>query len=197
GKTRVSVVNLMGLASTESRARLLVQLAVSLASWGYGRMEAGSHAEGFRALLVIDDAERLINASPMGLDGLKYLLEHAGLFGIGVVLSTQNPAYLDDNLVSLFGNTLFGRANSHQLMELIQAQIRLKGSIGHDVPWLQRGEFYAHSAGFNESVRIEVPASLSLSGHVMSEKELVELAAVNSSINPEERRGSDVLGIEF
>ncbi len=111
GKARAAVVSLSHLEETERQFAVTLVLS-KLISW----MRSQSGTGELRVLVYIDEVMGL--APPVGNPPPKKpiltLLKQARAFGVGLVLSTQNPVDLDYKAISNAGTWLIGRLQTQQ-----------------------------------------------------------------------------------
>ncbi|MDH3294930.1 MAG: DUF853 family protein, partial [Acidimicrobiia bacterium] len=111
GKARAAVVSLSHLDETERQFAVTLVLS-KLISWMRSQPGSGE----LRALVYIDEVMGL--APPVGNPPPKKpiltLLKQARAFGVGLVLSTQNPVDLDYKAISNAGTWLIGRLQTQQ-----------------------------------------------------------------------------------
>ncbi len=111
GNARASVVSLGHLSETERQFAVTLVLS-KVISW----MRSQSGTGELRALVYIDEVMGL--APPVGNPPPKKpiltLLKQARAFGVGLVLSTQNPVDLDYKAISNAGTWLIGRLQTEQ-----------------------------------------------------------------------------------
>ncbi len=111
GKARAAVVSLRHLDETERQFAITMILS-RLISW----MRTQSGTGQLRCLVYIDEVMGL--APPVGNPSTKKpiltLLKQARAFGVGLVLSTQNPVDLDYKAISNAGTWMIGRLQTEQ-----------------------------------------------------------------------------------
>ncbi len=111
GKARASVVSLGHLEETERQFAVTLILS-KVISWMRSQPGTGE----LRALVYIDEVMGL--APPVGNPPAKKpiltMLKQARAFGVGLVLSTQNPVDLDYKAISNAGTWLIGRLQTEQ-----------------------------------------------------------------------------------
>lgn len=111
GKARAAVLSLGHLAEAERQFAVTLVLG-KLISW----MRTQSGTGELRVLVYIDEVMGF--APPVGNPATKKpiltLLKQARAFGVGVVLSTQNPVDLDYKAISNAGTWLIGRLQTEQ-----------------------------------------------------------------------------------
>ncbi len=111
GKPRVSVLSIAHLADAE-RMFFVTMLLADLIAWMRQQPGTGS----LRAILYIDELFGYMPpvANPPSKQLLLTLLKQARAFGLGVVLSTQNPVDLDYKGLSNTGIWFIGRLQTEQ-----------------------------------------------------------------------------------
>ncbi len=111
GKARAAIISLGHLEETE-RQFVITLILSKLISWM--RTQAGTGE--LRAMVYLDEVMGL--APPVGNPPTKKpiltLLKQARAFGVGLVLSTQNPVDLDYKAISNAGTWLIGRLQTDQ-----------------------------------------------------------------------------------
>lgn len=106
GKPRLSIISIAHLSDTE-RMFVVTLLLNEMISW----MRTQSGTTSLRALLYMDEIFGYFppSAMPPSKTPMLTLLKQARAFGVGVVLSTQNPVDLDYKGLSNAGTWLIGR----------------------------------------------------------------------------------------
>jgi hypothetical protein len=106
GKPRLSIVSIAHLSDTE-RMFVVTLLLNEMVSW----MRTQSGTTSLRALLYMDEIFGYFppSAMPPSKMPMLTLLKQARAFGVGVVLSTQNPVDLDYKGLANAGTWLIGR----------------------------------------------------------------------------------------
>ncbi len=111
GKARAAIISLGHLEESERQFAITLILS-KLISW----MRTQSGTGELRALVYLDEVMGL--APPVGNPPTKKpiltLLKQARAFGVGLVLSTQNPVDLDYKAISNAGTWLIGRLQTDQ-----------------------------------------------------------------------------------
>lgn len=159
GKTRISVINLAGLASDEARDSFVNRLQMSLFSF----IKRNPNPTG--CLYVMDEAQNFApsgtatackaSASSLAAQGRKY--------GLGMMFATQTPKGIDNKIVSNCTTHIYGRMNAPATIDAIQDLMAAKGGGANDIGKLSTGEFYFSTEG---SLRpSKVRTSLCLSWH--------------------------------
>jgi Helicase HerA, central domain len=159
GKTRVSVINLAGLASEEARDSFVNRLQMSLFTF----IKRNPNPTG--CLYVIDEAQSF---APSGAgtackaSGLS-LAAQARKYGLGMMFATQTPKAVDNKIVSNCTTHVYGRMNAPATIDAIHDLMAAKGGATDDIGKLSKGEFYFSTEG---SLRpFKVRTSLCLSWH--------------------------------
>jgi hypothetical protein len=178
GRTRISVISLIGLPTLSAQQNFVNQLAMALFSWIKKHPSVGRH--GISGLFIVDEAKDFLPAvsTTTCKDNLMLLATQARKYGLGLILATQNPKDLDYRAVAQFSTQLFGKANSPQVIEFIQRLIAEKGGGGDDIGRMQRGQFYLITEGIQAPIKISVPICLSYhpDGRPLTEGEIVAKA---------------------
>lgn len=133
GKPRHTVIYLAHLADSE-RMFFVALLLAAVEAWMRGLKGTGS----LRALLYMDEVHGYLppSAVPASKPPFLRLLKQARAFGLGLLLSTQNPADLDYKALSNAGTWFIGRLQTEQDKKRL-----LDGLVGADAtPGLDRGE---------------------------------------------------------
>lgn len=179
-KTRISVINLVGLASLETQRQFLNQLAMTLFSWI--KKNPSPPGRALRGLLVIDEAKDFIpsQASTACKESLMRLTAQARKYHLGVIFATQNPREIDNRIIGNCSTHYYGKASSPAAIEVIKDQIRQRGGTGDDIPTLPRGRFYVYNADIRMTAPTKVQVPLCLSHHranPFTEDEIIARAA--------------------
>lgn len=159
-KTRVSVVNLLGIAGKVQQEQFVGQLAMNLFTW-MRKNPAPSNKVG--GLIVIDEAADFVPSGRSGAakDPLIRLAAQARKYGFGLVFATQAPKSIDHRVIANASTQLYGKASSPAAVNVIREQIQQRGGGGHDVAKLAVGQFYVYSDGFSAPKKIQTPLCLS------------------------------------
>lgn len=178
GRTRISVISMVGLPTLGAQQAFVNQLAMGLFSWIKRHPSIGRH--GITGLFVMDEVRDFLPAvsTTACKENLMILAAQGRKYGLGLVLATQNPKDLDYRAAAQCSTQFFGRANSPQVIEFIQKLLAEKGGAGDDIARLQKGQFYMFSEGTPMPIRISVPMCLSYhpDGRPLTESEVIEKA---------------------
>ncbi|MEO1034428.1 MAG: DUF87 domain-containing protein [Pseudomonadota bacterium] len=111
GKPRVSVVSIAHLSDAE-RMFFVCMLLSSIISW----MRAQPGTSSLRAILYMDEVFGYLPpiANPPSKQLFLTLLKQARAYGLGLVLSTQNPVDLDYKALSNTGTWMIGRLQTER-----------------------------------------------------------------------------------
>ncbi|MDL2320946.1 DUF87 domain-containing protein [Desulfosarcina sp. OttesenSCG-928-B08] len=111
GKARITILSIAHLSDTE-RMFFVTLFLNHLISW----MRRQSGTSTLRALLYMDEVFGYFpaTANPPSKTPMLLLLKQARAFGIGIVLSTQNPVDLDYRGLSNIGSWFVGRLQTRQ-----------------------------------------------------------------------------------
>ncbi len=111
GKPRCAIISTAHL-SDEQRQSVTSLVLAKLVTW----MRRQSGTSDLRALLYMDEVAGYLppTANPPTKKPIMLLLKQARAFGLGVVLSTQNPVDIDYKALSNAGTWLIGRLQTEQ-----------------------------------------------------------------------------------
>lgn len=181
GKTRVSVLNLVGLPSYDQKRRFVDQLSGALFSW---IKKNPAPPGGILGLLVVDEAKDFVPSgkSVPGKENMIRLAAQARKYGLGLLFATQEPKSIDHAIVSNCSTLLGGKMSSPAAIDALQQLLSDKGTQASDVATLKRGTFYFGSAPDKPR---KVATSLCLSYHPTtppSEAEVLESARSSANV---------------
>jgi hypothetical protein len=157
GKTRVSVINLAGLASDEARDSFVNRLQMSLFTFIKGSPSPTGR------LYVIDEAQNFVpsGAGTACKASAKSLAAQARKYGLGMMFATQTPKGIDNKIVSNCTTHVYGRMGSSATMDAIHEMMAAKGGAADDIGKLSRGEFYFSTEGSTRPFKVQTPLCLS------------------------------------
>lgn len=157
GRTRISVVNLSGLASDEARDAFVNQLQMTLFTW------IKRHPSPSGRLYVLDEAQNFVpsQAGTACKASALSLAAQARKYGLGMMLATQTPKGIDNKIVSNCTTHFYGRMSSPATIEATRELMAAKGGAADDIGRLQRGEFYFSAEGLHRPVKLRTPLCLS------------------------------------
>lgn len=149
GSPKTSIVYISHLSEKE-RQFVVALIAAKLATWMFG--QPGS--SDLKALLYIDEVFGFVppQGAPPAKKPLLTLLKQARAFGVGVVLSTQNPVDLDYKAMSNAGTWLVGRLQTERdKLRIVEALASARGGVDvseldRRIGGLQKRQFLIHNA---------------------------------------------------
>lgn len=153
GKPRCAVVSIAHL-SDEERQFVVTLLLSKLVTW----MRGQSGTTDLRALVYMDEVFGFVppTASPPAKKPILTILKQARAFGLGMVLSTQNPVDLDYKAISNAGTWMVGRLQTERDKgRLLEGMTSAGGSvdigqIDNTISGLGKREFLLYSTKLNE-----------------------------------------------
>jgi Helicase HerA, central domain len=157
GKTRISVINLAGLASEEARDSFVNRLQMSLFTF------IKNNPSPTGRLYVIDEAQNFV---PSGTGtackaSAQSLAAQARKYGLGMLFATQTPRGIDSKIVSNCTTHVYGRMGSPATIDAIHDLMAAKGGAADDIGKLSRGEFYFSTDGSTRPFKVRTPLCLS------------------------------------
>jgi hypothetical protein len=157
GKTRVSVINLAGLASEEARDSFINRLQMSLFTF----IKRNPSPTG--RLYVIDEAQNFVpsGAGTACKASALSLVAQARKYGLGMIFATQTPKGIDNKIVSNCTTHVYGRMNAPATIDAIRELMAAKGGTADDIGKLSRGEFYFSTDGSLRPFKVHTPLCLS------------------------------------
>ena len=190
-KTRISVINLSGLASEEARDSFVNRLQMAL--FTFIKRNPSPHGR----LYVIDEAQ---NFAPSGAGtackaSTLSLVAQSRKYGLGMIFATQTPKGIDNKIVSNCTTQMYGRMNAPATIDAIHDLMAAKGGTADDIGKLPKGEFYFSTEGSPRPFKVRT--SLCLSWHPPNPPTLEEVIqkarSKRQTRSPGERNSSDVL----
>ncbi|HHQ14942.1 MAG TPA: ATP-binding protein, partial [Chromatiales bacterium] len=186
GKPRVSVLSIAHLSDAE-RMFFVTMLLTGLLAWM--RQQPGSGS--LRAILYMDEVFGYLPpvANPPSKRLFLTLLKQARAFGLGLVLSTQNPVDLDYKALSNTGTWFIGRLQT----ERDKARVRdgLLGAAGGDrfdsadldtcLSGLGKRRFLLHNVHENEPVLFETRWVMSYLAGPLTRDQIARLSTAQSA----------------
>ena len=156
-QTRISVINLSGLTSDQAREDFVNRLQMSLFGW----IKKNPSTTGL--LYVIDEAQNFLPAGKQTLSlgsGVK-LVAQARKYGLGMIVATQAPRGIYNQVVSNCTTQFFGKQNAPATIGAAQEIIEASGGRADDIGKLKTGEFYFATEGSQKPAKIRTPICLS------------------------------------
>jgi len=148
GKPQSAVVSLSHL-SDEERQFVVTLLLSKMVTW----MRRQSGTSDLRALVYMDEVFGYVppNGAPPSKKPILTILKQARAFGVGLVLSTQNPVDIDYKAISNAGTWMIGRLQTDQdKQRLLDGMSASDGSVdvkalGDTISGLDKRQFVLHS----------------------------------------------------
>jgi hypothetical protein len=158
-RARISVISFVGLPSEQQRQGFVSQLQLELFAW-LKRNPATDRPLG--GLLVIDEAQTIAPSGSWTASTQSTILlaSQARKYGLGLLLATQAPKGVHNQVVGNATTQFFGRLNSPAQIAAATEMARAKDSTVGDISRLERGQFYATGETFG-FLRMRVPLCLS------------------------------------
>jgi hypothetical protein len=156
-KTRVSVINLSGLASDQAKEDFVNRLQMTLFGW------VKKHPSPRGLLYVIDEAQLFIPSASSALSKTSgvQLVAQARKYGLGMIAVTQAPKGIDNKVVSNCTTQFLGKQNSPTDQQSVKGMIAATGGSGDDVGKLGAGEFYFKTEQSGKPFKLKTPICLS------------------------------------
>ena len=153
GSPRCAVVSIAHL-SDEERQFVVTLLMSKMVTW----MRSQPGSTNLRALVYMDEVFGFVppTAAPPSKKPILTILKQARAFGVGMVLSTQNPVDLDYKAISNAGTWMVGRLQTERDKgRLLEGMTSAAGEadieqISATISGLDKREFLLHSTGTAE-----------------------------------------------
>jgi hypothetical protein len=158
-RARISVISFVGLASDEQRQGFISQLQLEVFAW-IKRNPAVDRPLG--GLMVMDEAQTIApsGTATASTQSTILLASQARKYGLGLLLATQAPKGVHNQVVGNATTQFFGRLNSPAQIAAATEMARAKGSSVGDISRLERGQFYVTGDTFGFR-RMRAPLCLS------------------------------------
>ena len=156
-RVRVSVINLSGLASDSAREDFVNRLQMTLFGW----IKKNPSPTGL--LYVIDEAQTFLPSGKPALSlgsGIK-LVAQARKYGLGMIVATQAPRGIYNQIVSNCTTQFFGKQSAPTTIGAAQEMIKASGGAADDIGKLKAGEFYFATEGSGTPAKLRTPICLS------------------------------------
>ncbi|MGY2051958.1 helicase HerA domain-containing protein [Methylobacterium sp. JK268] len=156
-RTRISVINLSGLASDAAREDFVNRLQMTLFGW----IKRNPSPRGL--LYVVDEAQSFLPAGRQALSlssGIK-LAAQGRKYGLGLIVATQAPRGIHNQIVSNCTTQFLGRQASPATIAAAQDILAAKGGGVGDIGKLGAGEFYFSTEGSGRPAKLRTPLCLS------------------------------------
>ncbi|MEV7551531.1 DUF87 domain-containing protein [Amycolatopsis sp. NPDC089917] len=158
-RARISVISFIGLPSEEQRQGFVSQLQWEVFAW-IKRHPAVDRPLG--GLFVMDEAQTIAPSTALTASTHSTILlaSQARKYGLGLVLATQAPKGVHNQVVGNATTQFFGRLNSPAQVAAATEMAKAKSSSVGDISRLERGQFYATGENFAFR-RMRMPLCLS------------------------------------
>ncbi|MGW4212662.1 ATP-binding protein [Lentzea sp. NPDC004789] len=158
-RARVSVISFVGLPSDEQRQGFISQLQLEVFAW-IKRNPAVDRPLG--GLMVMDEAQTIAPSGGVTASTQTTILlaSQARKYGLGLLLATQAPKGVHNQVTGNATTQFFGRLNSPAQIAAAVDMARAKGSSIADFSRLERGRFYVTGDTFGFR-RMRAPLCLS------------------------------------
>jgi DNA helicase HerA-like ATPase len=156
-RLRLSVVNMSGLVSDAAREDFVNRLQMTLFSW----IKRNPSTNGL--LYVIDEAQTFLPSQKPTISlgsGIK-LVAQARKYGLGMIVATQAPRGIHNQVVQNCTTQFFGKQNAPATIGAAQEIIAASGGRADDLGKLRAGEFYFATDGSGKPGKIRTPICLS------------------------------------
>jgi hypothetical protein len=155
GKPRCAIVSIAHL-SDEERQFVVTLLLSKVVTW----MRSQSGTTDLRALIYMDEVFGFVppTAAPPAKNPILTILKQARAFGVGMILSTQNPVDLDYKAISNAGTWMVGRLQTERdKARLLEGMTSAAGdvdiaTIDNTISGLGKREFLLYSTRHNEPI---------------------------------------------
>ncbi|SFU62794.1 AAA-like domain-containing protein [Methylobacterium sp. 174MFSha1.1] len=156
-RTRISVVNLSGLASDAAREDFVNRLQMALFGW----IKQNPSPRGL--LYVVDEAQTFLPSgrTPPSLGSGIKLVAQGRKYGLGMIVATQVPKGIHNQVVSNCTTQFFGRQSAPATIAAAQEIMAASGGAASDLGRLGAGEFYFATEGSGKPAKLRTPLCLS------------------------------------
>lgn len=156
-RTRISVVNLSGLASEAAREDFVNRLQMALFGW------IKAHPAPRGLLYVVDEAQTFLPSgrTPPSLGSGIKLVAQGRKYGLGMIVATQVPKGIHNQIVSNCTTQFVGRQSAPATIAAAQEILAASGGAAPDLGRLGAGEFYFSTEGSGKPAKLRTPLCLS------------------------------------
>lgn len=160
-RARISVISFIGLPSEQQKQGFVSQLQLEVFAWIKRNPAVDRPLSG---LFVMDEAQTIAPSGSWTASTQSTILlaSQARKYGLGLLLATQAPKGVHNQVTGNATTQFFGRLNNPTQIAAANDMARAKGSTVEDISRLERGQFYV--AGENFGFR-RMRAPLCLSHH--------------------------------
>jgi DNA helicase HerA-like ATPase len=155
-RVRLSVINLAGLLSDFAREDFVNRLQMTLFGW------IKRHPSRSGLLYVIDEAQTFLPSQKPAVSlssGIK-LVAQARKYGLGIIVATQVPRGIHNQVVSNCTTQFFGKQSAPATIAAAQDIIAASGGRADDIGKLKAGEFYFATEGSGKPFKLRTPICL-------------------------------------
>ncbi|MDR1085495.1 MAG: DUF853 family protein [Deltaproteobacteria bacterium] len=167
-KTAVTVFNLSSLGGIATQQTFVGQLLAAIFAWAKKNPQ-----NCLSGLIVIDEAKDFAPSlsSPPSKPAFIRLASQFRKYGFGLVLATQEPRSVDNQITGNCSTQIFGHQKAPASINNSDKLLGLPGAVGG----LSQGRFYVKSGSLKP---VKIKASLSLSAHIgaAGQDEIIDLA---------------------
>lgn len=173
-RARVSVISFIGLTA-EQRQSFVGQLQLALFNWV---KQHPAPTESLGWLLVIDEAQNYAPATGVtpSTSSTILLAQQARKYGLGLVLATQPPKGIHNQIVGNALTQFIGLLNAGAHIQAARELAEAKGAKLPDIGTLKSGQFYVAN-GSESFARVDTPLCLSYHGGALTREEVIERAS--------------------
>ncbi len=170
---RISVISFIGL-SGDGPSHFVRRLQASLFSWFRAHPTRGRPLGG---LLVMDEAQNFVPSgkSNPSTESTVELIRQIRKYGLGMILASQVPKGVHNEVVNNTANQLVGRLTAPVQIAAAEKMAAARNSTLDNVGGLERGTFFASGEG-TPYRKIRVPACLTYHSGPLEKDEIVERA---------------------
>jgi hypothetical protein len=176
-KTRISVINLLGLASAAAKEDFVNRLQMTLFGW------IKKHPSPKGMLYVIDEAQIFMPSGQAAISKTSgvQLVAQARKYGLGMIVATQAPKGIDNKVVSNCTTQFLGKQNANITQQAAKELIAASGGRADDIGKLKTGEFYFKTEASGKPVKIGTPICLTYHpSNPPTPEEVIEKAKASS-----------------
>ncbi|QFZ16978.1 ATP-binding protein [Saccharothrix syringae] len=170
-RARISVISFVGLPSEVQKQGFVSQLQLEVFAWAKRNPAVDRPLGG---LVVMDEAQTIAPSTgwTVSTQSTILLASQARKYGLGLLLATQAPKGVHNQVVGNATTQFYGRLNTSAQIAAATEMAKAKGSSVGDIARLERGQFYVTGETFGFR-RMRTP--LCLSHHPSSPLRLEEV----------------------
>lgn len=174
-KTRISVVNLSGLATLGEQQALVARMMTLLFSYAKAHPGRGKMA----GLVVIDEAKDFApsQVKAASSEPIRRAAAQLRKYQYGLIAATQEPRSIDSKVVSNSGTQIFGRALAPAAQHAVADMMSQLGGGAPKVGTLEAGQFFVSVPHATVPTKVRTRWCLSHHGGPRTAEEVRELAA--------------------